>query len=587
MNVKVKKPIRNPKVYNATVRAFDSALADRDGMISSWRVAEDTMYGNHWKGSKMPSYKSKVTSNFFFEAVETTVPIVCARAPEPTIKPRAEQAVAGAEIIGKMLKRIWIVDRMQRKSRECFRTKETYGNGVIKSVKVPGRQKMHTEVVDLFQLLPAPGTSNIEECYKKYLIHAVIMTVGEVLQTYQMKVQPEGDLDNFRSFQWKDQMKQNQDSAMSVSGHDYERASSDPADGWVKAGTESRVDEYTEIGLDPHELSGQVLVIERWWWDPIKQKSMVTTVTRGNSEGEGVILLHTDNPYPRLPFFMEKNYSEPHSFWGRSESAQIMSLIKAENMILSQMTDHIRLVGNPRGEVLRSAGIDPSELTNKPGGYHFSSIQNGFRWTDPPKMIDVLPFLNYLRLTKDNIIGIQDAYRGKANSSSESGVHAQTLAQQSGARLQPKIDEHVEMLRELFEHWFWIITNMYGQQETLRSKDEGGQYTFSEFRGIDYQFEDFDVEIVVGSTLPFDEYEAYNEAKELYTQQLIPPELVIEMAPRLPDKERAKRWLKKMMEGASQSGLTPEEEAIMQGTDQDAIMEVLQAHPELQQQGAK
>ena len=605
MPVQPKMNFENKKLYDRVVKMFDFAKTHRDAMTSNWRNSEDLLYGNHWKHSKMPRYKSKITSNAVFEAIETIVPIITARAPKLEVLPNNEQSMEYSEMLERQFDHYWRMLKMNRKIREAFRNMMSYGNGFMKSTMDPYTGEIAVDVVDVFTAFPDPYASSLRECEKTYFIHAPVMYVSDVKRVFGVDIAPEGNLDEFRSLQWKEQV----EAAPGGGGSTIKSPIGDT--------NNSRVETLEEQGTGGYAYSTeQALIIECWYYDdsveeipetitmpdgsvvesestmsmPKYPEGRVTIIARSEKDK---ILFDGPNPYGRLPFFMSKNYSESGSFWGRSEASQVESLMKAENMIISQIVDNIRLTANPQRIVSKSSGIRPNELNNEPGNVVSPNAPGLVAWETPPPMPNyVLSALQYLDAKIDNMTGVQDAYRGKSASSTESGRHAQILRMQTVGRLQPKMEEITEMIQDIAEHWAYIITEMMDQPITQRVKDDAGQMGFqttdpSDMRAQGISSNSFDYEIAVGSTLPHDQQAEFQETMMLAQAGMVPPEMVIDASQFIRDKGRAKDFVRQAMSQEQAGGdgamanLTPEEQQIMQGTDEDAINEVLMKHPEI------
>jgi len=577
-----------------------------------WRKGEDYLYGNHWKGSRMSAHKSKIVINDVFEAIETLLPVITARAPKIEVRPRP-RVVPFEELSQEYLDAIqeyaeglerefdeqWKRLKMNRKNRENFRNMKTYGNGIIKSVKKKGKDELTAEVVDIFTLLPDPTAGSIDDCFESFLIHAPIMYVHEIKRKWKVDVKPEGVLNNFRSYQFSKAV------AEAPSGADMTAVSDT---------TEARVEQIEKVRGEEYTIEDQAQVIECWFADDATKEETVESVTIEGVETvtmtrpvpkypfgrvvviapnlKDVILEDYASDYPKFPFFMAKNYSEAGSFWGRPEYKQIETLIKAENMVVSQIVDNIRLTGNPKGEKVRQAGIEDKELTNEPGTHYESNIRDGYKWQTPPGMPRyIMDLLGYIPRKKDNTTGIQDAWRGRAAGAAESGRHADILRSQTAGRIQPAVEEMVDMIRDLGDHWNWIQRNMMKETKYHQVKKPDGSLGYKmfsgmslspdKFPGVEASEVDFDVELSVGALLPHNRDREFEETMALVQAGYADPEMLIDAAPNVRDKARAKKWLRERGEMGGNSQVSPEDMEVLQSRDKDAIFKLLRQKPEL------
>lgn len=591
-----RKNFEDHKLWTWVMAQFDFAKKHRDAQVNVWRTAENYLYGNQWKDSRMPNYKSKVVINDVFEVIETKLPVITARAPKIEIMPipskindsNLEIAKEYAEGLEWEFDDIWETTKMPRKNKELFRNMKGYGNGIIKSVKAEGEDRIINEIVDIFTVFPDPFSSSIRDCEETFFIHAPIVYTSYIKENYGVEVKSEGELDAYRSFQFAQQVKQNPtgDGAPStpVSDTEYER-----------------VDQLeTTSGIAP-KIEGQAQLIEIWYADPDTKKypkGRVTTIARNLKD---MILYDAPREYKYIPFFGTKNYSESSSFWGRPEAEQIKTISKAVNMIISQVVDNIRLTGNPKYERLRAANIDKKQITSEPGTGVLSSILGGFRWIEIPRMPRfIIEVLNWLGTKKDDITGVQDSYRGKATGSKESGRHAEILRSQTAGRLEPDVEEQVDMIKELGDHWVYIIQNMWKDDKVhVTKKDQG--YDIKPFTGVILNPGDgedaaikstdmsFKVMLSVGSFLPHDKIAELEETTNVVNMAMqgTPPALldvVIDASLNIRDKALLKKAIRQIPPPQEENGedqLTPEEQAIMESDDEDAIAELILRKPEL------
>jgi len=584
------------QLWNFVNEQFEFAKEHRDAQVNVWRTAESYLYGNHWKDSRMPNYKSKIVVNDVFEAIETMLPVITARAPKIEVVPQLtietlemiEQAEEYARGLEREFDEIWQYSKMPRKNREMFRMMKGYGNAILKSTKVEGQQRILNEVVDIFAVFPDPNRSSIRDCEETFFIHAPVVYISEIKKKYGVELKEDGELDNYRSFQFAQQAQQ----------HPYGDEPLSPVSDTEYSRTEQF--ETTTPGVKLR-IKGQALIAEMWYMDEDEDKYPNGRVTAiAPFQAKGKIIYDAPRKYKYIPFFGAKNYSEAQSFWGRPESEQIRTLNKSTNMIISQVVDNIRLTANPKYERLRAANIDKTQVTSEPGSGVLSSILGGFKWIDPPKMPRyVLDILNWLGIKTDNTTGVQDAWRGKSAGSGESGRHAEILRSQTAGRLQPPIEEQIDMIKEAAEHWNYIIQRMWKDPKVHVVKTQEGKIDPRLFHGmimnpadtdreaIDARQIDFNVDLSVGSLTPHDKYQEMQEIANVITfaTQGVPPSLLeplIDASPNIRDKAKLKQLMKdNPVDLGPEAQLTPEDQEIIESGNRDAIALLLLQKPEL------
>ena len=120
-----------------------------------------------------------------------------------------------------------------------------------------------------------------------------------------------------------------------------------------------------------------------------------------------------------------------------------------------------------------------------------------------------------------------------------------------------------------------------------------GAAQFEEFRPLEGANIRLKVDVSTESMLPFDNYAEWEEAKLLFESGNMSAEQFIDLAPSLRDKQRAKEFVAErqqaeaaMMQQQAQAEqaagmVSPEEQAILDGTDAEAIEVLLRQRPDL------
>ena len=634
-----KTNFENLDLWNSIYGYFLFAKEYRDPMVNVWRNAEIYNSGEIWKDSNMPKYKTKIVDQSAFEAIETTLPVATARPPKLTVSPKPnvynvdiiEQANDYAHRLEQEFDENWVDLKMTRLNRQLWRNFKGYGNCFLKSEKDPDRMAFTAEIVDIFTVFPDPFAASIEACADTFFIHAPVMYVSEIEKRWGAKVPTSGNLDRFRSFGFGEQSQEPEGEKLTPVGD-----------------TKGERLDTLEQGeaLKPGKDKGQSLVLACYWncdyplyesFDGQEDEGesdhtqKVSTEKKsdnqepvgrtGDKDGcyengrltiisyskKGLILYDGPNDYGVIPYFMAKNYSESSSFWGKPESKQMESYIKNSSMIMSQTTDNIRLTANPKHEVHIASGIK----ANEPGTGHQSRVPNGFKWIIPPllRIADTIGFLNYLDKKRDDTSGIQDSWRGYSRPG-DSGRKAELLRNTTGGRIEPSVDELVDMYKELAKHWNYIVQNMYYEPKLHKIKDEkdpNKQFVMFQGTAIDAPGRaelpedqnsygpyapanemEFEVDISAESMIKHNEAAEFDELSAIAKAQIEGVnkefiDLLIDVAPNIRDKSRAKQAVEGMtfMNPDGTRAPTAEEQQILDSGDRQAIAALLKASPEL------
>ena len=602
------------KMYNMIIRYYESDKKYRDDreLPEMFEKMERFYRNDYWRGSGRPTHLSRLTSNILFEGVEVMLPVVVSRPPAPEVVPEPE-TVSPENIdsldkyskqVQRELKKIFRDDNMQDKFHQAFREHSIKGKMIMKSVYDPKTNKIKSDVVDILTIYPDRHAGSLEECFKTHLIHAHYMNVLDIKEKYGVKVEPEGYFDENDNFTYYDEL----------SGGGISNANARVKD--IISGSETK-QEGRSLVLeyycgDPERMKEQYEDYEYDYSGKRKKdtngdylKTMKSRLKYPNGKIVTIIRNYKDtvvdlrpNIYPRLPFFDTTNHKRVGDFWGLSDGTNIETHVLAINQAMSNRNDNLRFIGNPDIEVLEGSGIE--EVTNEPGAVYHSAIPNAIRKIAPPPISsDSQRFIDDMRSDADRILGLSDAFRGQSKSG-DSGLKTQSLIAQATGRLQPKVTEFVNLARELYRHWAYIIQNFY-PETMLQVINDGDTETISyeEFRPQEFSAIKLSVDVSTHSMLPFDKYAEFQEAQVLLQAGAISQEQFIDLAPSLRDKQRAKEHVRKQrqeqeqqmqmqqqamaqqQQGADQNGISPEEQQILEGSDPEAISKVLQKHPHL------
>lgn len=607
----------NKEMYRMVIRHYESDKKYRDNreLPEMFEKMERFYRNDYWRGSGRPKHLSRLTSNVLFEGIEVMLPIVVSRPPSPEVvaeptnvdPSQVEEIDKYAKQIQRELKKVWRDDKMQNKMHQAFREHGVKGKMIMKSVFDSETGKIATEVCDILTIYPDRYASSLEECFKSHLIHARYMNVLDIKKKYNISVKPEGDFDENDNFVYY----------------------TDQIGGGVSGAT-NRVRDFATG--EEHKSDGRSLVMEYYCGDPDRIKEQYEDYDYDNSgkrkrndkgdfvmksmkrskypNGKIITIIrnHKDkvvdcrpNMYPTLPFFETTNHKRTNDFWGLSDGANIETHVLAINQAMSNRNDNLRFIGNPDIEVLEGSGIE--EVTNEPGAVYHSAIPNAIRKITPPPMgSDSQRFIDDMRRDSDRILGLSDAFRGQSNSG-DSGLKTQSLIAQATGRLQPKVSEFVNLSRELYKHWSFIMQQYYPETVLQVVTDENTDSTnYEEFQPSLFSSVPLNVDVSTSSMLPFDKYAEFQEAQVLLEQGAISQEQFIDLSPSLRDKQRAKDHVREerakmeqqqqmeqqMMAQQQQQqpeevteGITPEMQSMLESNDPEQIQKVLQKHPEL------
>jgi len=596
---------RDAELYQYVVNAYRRSkkyIESRNIFTNAERYSkmyENEPYEAHsiWR----PSYLSKVKIAIAFDVIETGLPVATSRPPMPDVEPElGDETVQGydqlyqisqgegpeadaaaqaleaiqkeasdyAEKLQQELIKIWKETKMQAVSRIAYREKGKVGIAVLRSVFDPSANEIVNTLCDLNTIYPSPNAESIEAHKDEPFIYAVVMSLDKIRRLYGIEGIDKaavGEFDDEKKFSTTTQKTGYMGRVYAAIKTLLENTVTWPSGSAKKAGhamvlecympDSSEMEYETEIyddetGERKINDDGSVQV-EKRMRQRFASGAKRVTIILGH---EDWIVEESENPFGRPPFFENVNYRQSGDFYGISEIAQIEDLALRVNLMASNVTDNIRFTGNPKmviGEGTRVSGDDNAEITNEPGQILVSPNPAGVRFLEPPRLgNDVKWWLEYLKNWVDRITHLSDALRGFNQFSEDSGRKIRELRAAATGTFQPKLDEQVEWIREIFKHWAFIIQNMRGGVNYQKQQDEMGNSSYVRFDAAAGRQFKMNIDVSAESILPDDPYSEWDESLALFERGALSPEQLIDAAPTLKDKARAKKWLARQQEKA-------------------------------------
>jgi len=619
------KVFTNQLLYEAILRDYneDRRAIEQRKLPEMWQNYEEQYMNEYWKGeNEREEHLSEMTSNGLFEVVEAQLPVITSRAPKPDVVLEpimlAEEELEGARVyaekVQKELMNVWSDDdenAMQQLVQSGFREHGIKGKFLMSSEYSLRKQKIINEAVDICSIVPDRHAPSIEACHDSHLSHVTYRTPEWVMDNYGVQVEAEGYFDDDGSFAFYSN--QNPVSgAVSFAVNKVKNMFSGDSSGKPRGycllikyycsgkvllddPTKEKYQDYKydDDGSIKKDETGNKMTSEQE-----REKypnGRVITIVRGC---KNKILRDHANPYERYPFFDTTNFKRAGDFWGTSEGLNIETHTLALNLIMSNVVDNTRYTGNPQR--IEVEGSDQEDLPVMPGTTVKTNMPEGVGYLQPPRLQNLSWFIDWLQSDEDRKTGMSDAFRGLADSG-DSGVKVQTQISQAVGRLQPKTMEFLVLARKLYKHWIYIIQNFYPEEVIQEVKDEAGESVYEPFNPRAGAHIKLKVKIGNTAMLPADNFSEFDEAKFLFETGMslfgfpfISPAHLVELAPSLSDKQRAKIWIKEQFAKAEQAmmeeqqaeaeaaaGPQPTEEEMVamqnaqQAGDKEAILDIL------------
>ncbi len=559
-------PDDQPKVEQSlamsVLNAYKDAKRYRAQYDKNWERWYRLYSGQHWDGPR-PEWRSTPVVNFIFSTIETILPIMTDNNPQINIIPKNEDSQEMSAIMGAIMEKLWISNRMGLKLPETVKSALKYGTGIQKVWWNPkmadGLGDVCVSVVDPRHFYPSPGAKTIQDA--AYVVFAANVPLDAVIRDFpDAKGKIEGGI-------WDPELTVNK------------TITSQRVDSGVFLGPVSNT-----LGTDTTEFKGnlqgkdgtmdrnKLCTLIEWWHRDDSGQTWVTIMANG------ILLKHDKNPFNhnKFPFIKYIDYQVPSMFWGMGEIQQLEKLQENINQRRAQITDILRLTANPPFVADADSGVNPKAMTNRPAVIIYKNRGSEVRWLTPPQLPAALFELQDLdKKDFDAISGVLDVTQGRRPTGIEAASAISELQEAAQTRIRFKVRLMEESLVELGEQMLSLVQQFYDMPRTIRIKTgiKGGA-TFvqlnqeqvdpmtQEIQKLnDPSVGEYDVEIGVGSTLPKDKTARANQMIELFQMGVVDRRAVLEnigLAPEEYESLIARMEQQEQMQMMAAQGMPPE-----------------------------
>lgn len=509
--------------------AYKEAKRFRSTFDRSWDRWYRLYSGQHWDGPR-PEWRSTPVVNFIFSTIETIIPIMTDNNPQINVVPKNSKSNAMASVMGTILEKVWKDNDMDLKLPETIKNALKYGTGIQKvwwnSKLADGLGDVAISVVDPRHFYPSPGAKNIEDA--AYVIFAANIPLDSVLRDFpEAKGKLEGGI-------W--------DEDLSVTKNIVSQRS----DGGGLLGPTSNT-AGTDVTNNAGAANGRDGVVDRnklvtfieWWHRDDTGQTWVTIMANGT------LLKHDKNPFQhnKFPFVRYVDYQIPSMFWGMGEIQQLEKLQENINQRRAQITDILRLTGNPPFVADADSGVNPKAMTNRPASIIFKNRGSEVKWLTPPQLPAALFELQDLdKKDFDAISGVLDVTQGRRPVGIEAASAISELQEAAQTRIRFKVRLMEAALRNLGSLMLSLAQQFYTEERTIRMSGKApGQpefmtinqevidpVTMAATKINDVSVGEFDIEIGVGSTLPVNKTARAEQMIELYQLGVVDRRAVLE-----------------------------------------------------------
>lgn len=528
----------SPTVKKARDR-YTSAKQYRKQFDQDWPTWIKYYLGHHFDQPKAP-WRSKFPYNYIFSTIETTLPILTDSNPELTVVPIEPTDSQIADILGQIVKKIWVDQKMPLKLPDILKNTLIYGTGFAKvwwdSTLKDGRGDVAISVVDPRHLFPSPGATSFEDA--EYVLFAANVPLCNLYKTFpETKAMVESGL--LKPGIWDEQLTSTNPYASTYKASDVNSVNTTIM-GTGDAAATSHSFQY--IPRVDGSMKSEELVTLVEMWDRNDDGYPQCTVI-----ANGVIVKPTMRPYAhdRFPFIRFIDYPVGSQFWAMGEVQQLRPIQDAINDRRSQIHDILRLTANPPLIADLDSGVNPKALTNRPASIIFKNRGSEVRWEQPPQIPSALFEVQQMdKADFDAISGIHDVTQGRRPVGVEAASAIVELQEAAQTRIRYKVRNEEFALQEMGYQIVALVQQFYDDNRTIRLVGKNSAKpvfvsvnvpTASPTGGIeklnDLSVGEYDVEIGVGSTLPINKGRLFGQYLQMYRDQIVDRRAVLENAP--------------------------------------------------------
>lgn len=509
---------------------------------SKWREFDQIFRSKQWQ-EWVPEGKSMPVLNFTFNIIQSVLTRLTDTHPEILVLPRrSAQDSALAEILTSVQRYLWYVNRMQEQQlSELILHALKYGTGIMKII---WDESMWDDLGDVrytvihpMNFFPDPRAYRLEDM--DYCHVRTPKTLEYILR------------------RWPDK------------GHFVV-----PDSDWVDT------EELEGRDMPSHELSATL--DEHWFRDEngnacvlYYSGNVVLDVFGGiyddpeDGVGEPVY------PHNRFPFGRMVDYESDKEFWGIGEIEIVEMIQRLINSFEAQIIDNTRLMANAQWVVNKIAsGLDEEDawiFSNEPGDVIFTHNGGVDRIQGAPIPPHIPEHMERLLFWLEQITGVFDVVQGRRPIGVRAASAIIALQEAASIRLRQKSRNLGAAVREMSEQSTTLVLANYDEPRTFRIAGDTVPMTFNvrealyermmeEAQGAgvslpeavegpfaeeemfeqlqqEIKFPEFDVEVKVGSSVPYSQALLYEQAKEFFGMGVIDREAVLEVT-NFPNREQ-------------------------------------------------
>ena len=223
-------------------------------------------------------------------------------------------------------------------------------------------------------------------------------------------------------------------------------------------------------------------------------------------------------------------YTEvPGRLWGIGLMQPLLDLQRLYNEQRTQVVHNVKLMGNPKWAIPKTAGVNASAMTNRPGEKIYYNPAGG-----PPVQIQPVPLPGYVldsitrtQAEMHDVAGIHSVSLGKRAVGVSSGKAMQVLTERDTSQLQETQTSVEIAIRQLAKVVLELMKEHYTEPKMARMLDYAGNVAYQEIRSTNIVDEP-EIFIEAGSAFRRDAQDRDQHVMDLYQAGLVTPETALE-----------------------------------------------------------
>ena len=506
---------------------LDESKRSRGDVTEKWKEYIRWLRGDQ-ELEERADFQANTVTNYLFAQVMTEVPILTAGMPEINLIPEVDQLQEHADLIERLIKRIFVRNDLPQRQVELVTNGLTFGKAYMKPT---WNRRMYGWAGDIMLQVPdsrtiflEPGKMSLREA--NYLFECRNLNK---LTLYRMYPDKKAAVD--RLF-LKNRTTEMMPVPVTIETDEYGRHPSAPGDP-IDTTTEAYI---VDVALGKPMDREIIEFVEAWFVDERtiedikrinKDKKIRNTDDQKLAYPSGRLVQFAGleafsdrpNPFPSFPYFEYNNYFIPGEQYSMSELEQAIPLQEQYNIRSNQIFDMLNFNIAPMRFYDSRSGLDPDELTNAPNDWVGVLDVDGIKQFDPPG-VQAATFESLIKLQRDieTIFGVHEVTQGQVPGDVRSGFAVEQLQQAAQVRLRMKTRSIESMIVDMTRYLIRMIGLFY---------IPGIHYPENiDLTGITDDM--FEVQIKAGVNLPASRFAQQQFIQWAFAQRIVDQQYVVE-----------------------------------------------------------